>query len=135
MSIRHNLLGTVPTDTQRTFVALANGESGTRSCSGHENILNPDAVVPWHQHAVEEIIVCLAGTGECTFEGGVPEEYRSGSVLVVPANTPHTLRNIGSDRLCQLAILGGVSPGTLWIEPEGSVAKQGPAMPASTRCP
>jgi len=42
------------------FVALANEELGTQSCSVHENILNPNAVVPWHQHAVEEIIVCLS---------------------------------------------------------------------------
>jgi len=127
MPIHHNMLGAVPTDTERTFVALANEELGTQSCSVHENVLNPNAVVPWHQHPVEEVIVCLSGAGECTFEGGAPEQYRSGSVLVIPANTPHTLRNVGSDRLCQLAVLGGVSPGTKWLEPEGSVAKRGPA--------
>jgi quercetin dioxygenase-like cupin family protein len=127
MPIHHNMLGAVPTDTERTFVALANEGLGTQSCSVHENVLNPNAVVPWHQHAVEEIIVCLSGVGECAFQRGAPERYRSGSVLVIPANTPHTLRNVGAERLCQLAILGGVSPGTQWLEPEGSVAKQGPA--------
>jgi len=123
MPIHHDMLGTLPTGTERTFVPLANEALGARSCSVHENILNPDAVVPWHQHGVEEVVVCLSGVGECTFEGGGPEQYRRGSVLVIPANTPHTLRNIGAERLCQLAILGGATPGTRWIEPEGSVAK------------
>lgn len=128
MPIHHNMLGAIPTDTERTFVALANEELGALSCSVHENILNPNAVVPWHQHAVEEIIVCLSGVGECTFEGAAPEQYRGGSVLVIPANMPHSLRNVGADRLCQLAILGGVSPGTQWLEPEGSVAKMEPPV-------
>ena len=127
MPIYHNMLGAVPTHTERTFVALANEALGTRSCSIHENVLNPNAVVPWHQHACEEIIVCLSGVGECTFQGGAPEQYRSGSVLVIPANTRHTLRNVGDDRLCQLAVLGSESPETQWLEPEGSVAKQGPS--------
>jgi quercetin dioxygenase-like cupin family protein len=124
MPIHHNMLGAIPTRTQRTFVTLADEGLGARSCSVHENVLNPNAVVPWHRQAVEEIIVCLAGLGECTFQGGAPEQYRAGSVLVIPANTPHTLKNIGADRLCQLAVLGGQPAATQWLEPEGSVAKQ-----------
>ncbi len=123
MPLAHNMLGNIPTDTERTFVTLADDKLGTRSCSVYENILNPGAAVPWHSHPVEEVIVCLSGEGECTFRGGVPEQYRAGSVVVIPANTPHTLRNAGSDRLHQVAVLGAVSPGTHWIEPEGSVAK------------
>ena len=107
------------------FVALADASLGAHACSVHENVLNPRAVVPWHQHAVEEVIVCLAGEGECTFEGGGPEPYRGGSVLVIPANTPHTLRNTGPQRLVQLAVLGGAAPDTHWLEPEGRVAKRG----------
>jgi len=126
MPIHHHRLGSIPTDTERTFVAVADEALGARSCSVHENVLNPGAVVPWHRHGVEEIIVCLAGTGECTFEGGLPETYQAGSVVVIPAGTPHTLRNAGEDRLCQLAILGGPSPATLWLEPEGSVARKAP---------
>lgn len=123
MPIRHQMLGNIPTDTERTFVALADGASGTKACSVHENVLNPGAVVPWHLHPVEEVIVCLAGEGECAFQGSQPERYRAGSVLQIPANTPHSLRNVGAEHLHQLAILGGVTPGTRWLEPEGSVAK------------
>ena len=123
MAILHNALGNAPKDTERTFVTLADGSSGTKSCSVYENILNPSAIVPWHLHPIEEVIVCLSGTGECTFRGGQPEQYQAGSVVVIPPNTEHTLRNIGQDHLVQLAVLGGVTPGTHWIEPEGSVAK------------
>ena len=49
MPIHHQMLGAVPTDTERTIVALASEALGARSCSVHENVLNPDAIVPWHQ--------------------------------------------------------------------------------------
>jgi len=124
MPIHHNMLGAIPSHTDRTFIALADEALGARSCSVHENVLNADAAVPWHQHEVEEIIVCLSGIGECTFHGGTPEQYRAGSVLVIPPNTPHTLRNVGAERLLQLAVLCGPSAGTRWIEPEGSVARK-----------
>lgn len=123
MPIRHNMLGSIPTDTERTFITLADGQVGTLSCSVHENVLNPEAIVPWHLHPVEEVIVCMSGVGECTFQDCAPAKYRAGSVLIIPPNTPHTLRNVGPDRLSQLAILGGIVPGTQWMEPEGSVAK------------
>jgi quercetin dioxygenase-like cupin family protein len=123
MAVRHNMLGSVPTETERTFVTLADEMAGTRSCSVYENVLNPAAVVPWHSHPIEEVIVCLSGTGECTFRGEQSERYQAGSVLIIPPGTEHTLRNTGPDRLIQLAVLGGLSPGTRWIEPEGSVAK------------
>ena len=123
MPIHHAMLGTLPTTTERTFTALATPRLGTSSCSIHENILNVGAVVPLHRHPIEEVIVCLAGEGECTFEGHAPELFRAGSVLVIPAGTAHTLRNVGSERLRQLAFLAGPEPGTQWLEPEGSVAR------------
>lgn len=120
MPIHHNMLGNLPSETERTFVALA---SEAQSCSVNENVLNPGAVVPWHKHQVEEVIVCLSGTGECKFKGSNPEQYQAGSVLIIPPTVPHTLRNAGSDRLHQLAFLAGGEPGTHWLEPEGSVSK------------
>jgi quercetin dioxygenase-like cupin family protein len=123
MAIHHRMLGNAPTDTERTFITLADDKVGTRSCSVYENILNPAAVVPWHSHPIEEVIVCLSGRGECTFNGSPPEQYQAGSVIVIPPNTQHTLRNIGQDLLVQLAVIGAVAPGTRWVGPEGSVGK------------
>lgn len=123
MPIHHAMLGTLPSTTERTFTALATPALGTSACSVHENILNVGAVVPLHRHPIEEVIVCLSGEGECTFEGQEPQAFCAGSVLIIPPGTAHTLRNVGAGRLHQLAILAGREPGTQWLEPEGSVAK------------
>ena len=124
MPIHHNMLGSIPTATERTFVAVADSALGAQTLSVHENVLNPEAVVPWHQHEVEEVIVCISGLGECTFQGRASEQYRAGSVVIIPPRTLHTLRNIGAERLVQLAILGGATPGTKWLDTEGSVSYQ-----------
>ena len=123
MPIHHDMLGTLPSTTERTFTPLATPALGTSACSVHENILNVGAVVQLHRHPIEEVIVCLSGEGRCTFEGQAPQAYRAGSVLVIPAGVAHTLANVGGERLHQLAILAGREPGTQWIEPEGSVAR------------
>ena len=123
MPIHHAMLGKLPTVTERTLSPLATSELGTSSCSVHENILNVGVVVPLHQHLVEEVIVCLSGEGECTLAAGKPQSYRAGSVLIIPAGVAHTLRNVGTERLCQLAFLAGAEPGTHWLEPEGSVSR------------
>lgn len=124
MPIHHNMLGSTPTAAERTFVAVADDTLGAQTLSVHENVLNPEAVVPWHQHEVEEVIVCISGLGECTFQGRASEQYRAGSVLIIPPRTLHTLRNIGAERLVQLAILGSATPGTKWLDTEGSVSYQ-----------
>ena len=124
MPIHHNMLGSIPTATERTFVAVADSTLGAQTLSVHENVLNPEAVVPWHQHEVEEVIVCISGFGECTFQGRAPEQFRAGSVLIIPPRTLHTIRNVGAERLIQFAILGGASPSTQWLDTDGSVSYQ-----------
>jgi quercetin dioxygenase-like cupin family protein len=123
VSIHHGMLGNLPCGTERTFTPLATPALGTAACSIHENILDAGAVVPRHRHPIEEVIVCLSGEGECTFEGQAPERYRAGSVVIIPPGVTHTLRNVGAERLHQLAFLAGREPGTQWLEAEGSVAK------------
>ena len=123
MPVHHLLLGKLPTSTERTFTPLATSALGSTACSVHENILNIGAVVPWHEHRVEEVIVCLSGVGECTFSQESPQKYQTGSVLIIPPRVRHTFRNVGNEHLRQLAFLAGTDPGTHWLEPEGSVAK------------
>ena len=121
MPIHHDRLGAVPVSTERVFRAVANEQLGAKSCSVHENVLVAGAVVPLHSHAVEEVLVCLGGTAECSFNGGPPEQYREGSVVIIPPNTPHTIRNIGPGTLRQLSFFAGHPPETQWLEPEGSI--------------
>lgn len=121
MPIHHNQLGTLPGNTERVFRAIANAKLGASCCSVHENVLVGGAVIPTHKHAVEEILVCLSGTAECTFQGTAPEAYGAGSVVIIPANTAHTIRNTGSGLLRQLAFFAGDPPRTEWLEAPGSV--------------
>src|SRR3569833_2557598 len=120
--IHHNMLGSIPTATERTFVAVADASLGTQTLSVHENVLNPEAVVPWHQHEVEEVIVCISGLGECTFQGRASEEYRAGSVQIIPPGTLHTIRIFGTKRQKQNTKQKRTTPGTKWLDNDGSVA-------------
>jgi hypothetical protein len=83
--IHHNLLGAQLISTERIFRPIADEARGAKSCSAYENVVVGGATVPMHRHAVEEIIICLSGTAECTFEGGKPEAYAPGSVVIIPA--------------------------------------------------
>jgi quercetin dioxygenase-like cupin family protein len=122
MPIHHDLLGKNPTDTDRIRNYLADDDLGAKHCSAHENVLKPGAMVPGHLHEVEEIIVCLEGEGECTFAGQSPARYRAGSVVIIPPNTPHTLRNVGQSNLRQICFFAGNPTNTRWVAEEGSVA-------------
>lgn len=121
MPIHHDLLGAKLTSTERIFRPIANEARGATSCSAFENVVLGGATVPMHRHAFEEIIVCLSGTAECTFEGGKPEAYAAGSVLIIPAGKLHTIRNTGSSELRQLSFFAGSNPDTQWVETPGSV--------------
>ena len=121
MPIFHNQLGTLPTATERVFRTVIGPQQGVKSSSLHENVLVSGAVIPEHLHAVEEILVCLTGTAECAFNGGPPERYQAGSVVVVPAHTPHTIRNTGAGLLRQLSFFSGDPPQTTWLQDPGSV--------------
>ena len=125
MPIHHHMLGKMPSDTERILVPIANEELGAQSSSAYENVLSPGAEVPLHEHAVEEIIVCISGIAECSFNGGAAQRYEAGSVVIIPANTPHSLRNIGADHLRQLTFFSANTPKTQWHEPQGSVTESG----------
>lgn len=122
MPIHHDVLGALPTTTERVFRPIANERLGATSCSAYENVIVPGARIPLHKHAVEEVILCLSGAAECSFDGGAPEPYTAGSVVIIPPHTPHTIRNVGEDHLRQLAFYAG-DPRPEWLEDPGSVAE------------
>ena len=121
MAVHHNILGARPKTTERVFAQIAGPEQGARQLIAYENVLLPGTVVPLHMHAVEELLVCLSGTAECCFSGGAPQTYSAGSVVIIPANTPHKIRNTGSGEPRQLSFFPAVSQDTTWLEPQGSV--------------
>ena len=121
MPIHHHLLGKVPVRTDRIRNYLADENLGATQCSAHENVLVPGAEVPTHMHGVEEVIVCLEGEGECTFANQPSARYQAGSVIIIPPNTPHALRNVGKVNLRQLCFFAGNPTNTRWVGSEGSV--------------
>lgn len=78
------------------------------SAPGREVIQNrvdigPDAPFVRHKHPGEEIIYVLEGSLEYEIEGQGAKTYGAGDVLLVPAETVHAVRNVGSGNAAELA--------------------------------
>jgi quercetin dioxygenase-like cupin family protein len=63
---------------------------------------DPGYIAPRHTHPGEEIIYVLEGTLEYQIDGK-PVTVKPGDVLFVPAETVHSVKNIGSDNGAELA--------------------------------
>jgi len=121
MPVHHNMLGRTPSATERILFPIADRALGTRASVVYENVLNPGVTVPPHQHPCEEVIVCTAGVAECSFDGGPWQRYEPGSVLIIPPNTRHSLRNTGPGLLRQLVFMPAGVNETHWFEDRGSI--------------
>jgi quercetin dioxygenase-like cupin family protein len=56
-----------------------------------------------HKHPGEEIIHVLEGSLEYLIEGKPPTTLNAGDVLLVPAETIHGVKNVGSGNAAELA--------------------------------
>ena len=65
--------------------------------------LGPEAPVVRHKHPGEEIIYVLEGTLEYAIDGQPAKAYSAGEALMVPAETVHAVRNVGSGNAAELA--------------------------------
>jgi quercetin dioxygenase-like cupin family protein len=63
----------------------------------------PGATAPRHEHPGEEIIYVLKGTLVYDIDGQGSKTVKAGDVLFVPAETVHSVRNIGGDQGSELA--------------------------------
>ena len=78
------------------------------SVPGREVIQNrvdigPEAPVVRHWHPGEEIIYVLDGMLEYELDGREPATLNAGDVLLVPAETVHSVRNVGTGTASELA--------------------------------
>jgi quercetin dioxygenase-like cupin family protein len=78
------------------------------SVPGREVIQNrvdigPEAPPIKHKHPGEEIIYVLEGTLEYQIEGQPAMRYAAGDVLLVPSDTVHSVRNVGTGNAADLA--------------------------------
>jgi quercetin dioxygenase-like cupin family protein len=65
--------------------------------------LGPEAPAIRHKHPGEEIIYVLEGSLEYSIDGSEPRTYEAGEALLVPAETVHSVRNVGDGNAAELA--------------------------------
>jgi quercetin dioxygenase-like cupin family protein len=78
------------------------------SAPGREVIQNrveigPEAPYVRHKHPGEEIIYVLEGTLQYDIDGQPPITAGAGDALLVPAETVHAVRNVGTGNAAELA--------------------------------
>jgi len=78
------------------------------SVPGREVIQNrveigPEAPLVRHKHPGEEIIYVLEGSLEYQIDGREPMTFNAGDALIVPPETVHAVKNVGSGNATELA--------------------------------
>jgi quercetin dioxygenase-like cupin family protein len=96
------------TDQQAPGIERTDLQQHDLSIPGCEVIQNrveisPEAPAFRHFHYGEEIIYVLEGSLEYQLEGKPPTTLNAGDVLLVPAETIHAVRNVGSGNAAELA--------------------------------
>ena len=66
-------------------------------------VISPEAQPIKHKHPGEEIIYVLEGSLEYQVENKPPTTLNASDVLLVPAETIHAVRNVGSGNAAELA--------------------------------
>ena len=65
--------------------------------------IGPEAPLVRHWHPGEEVIYVLEGSLEYQIDGQPPRMVSAGEALMVPAETVHAVRNVGSGNGTELA--------------------------------
>jgi quercetin dioxygenase-like cupin family protein len=65
--------------------------------------ISPEAPAVRHKHPGEEIIYVLEGTLDYAIDGAEPATVSASSALMVPPETVHAVRNVGTGPAAELA--------------------------------
>jgi quercetin dioxygenase-like cupin family protein len=65
--------------------------------------IGPEAPLVRHEHPGEEVIYVLEGSLEYQIDGQPPRTYSAGEALLVPPDTVHAVRNVGTGPAAELA--------------------------------
>lgn len=98
----------LPGIAHATWVGQADGLS---QLSMWRQTLAPGAATPPHSHDCDEVVLCLAGTGELQVDGGV-QRFGAESTLVLPKGRLHRISNVGAQPMEILGILSATPVGT-----------------------
>jgi len=86
------------------------------------NELDPGARIGKHCDAVDEILIVLAGTVEAVV-GPETATVEAGTLTVIPADTDHVVRNVGSET-AQMVGLFGAAPVDSTFDSEPTLADE-----------
>lgn len=86
-----------------SHVTWAGSRDGLQSLSLWRQSLAPGGATPPHSHSCEEIVLCLAGRGEVHIAGEV-HAFGPQQTLLLPANVPHQIFNVGNEPLETTAV-------------------------------
>ncbi|MBB5377356.1 quercetin dioxygenase-like cupin family protein [Deinococcus metalli] len=98
----------------RTLQWLAHADSGAQATALLENVIEPGGFIPLHVHAVEELLVCVEGSGHVQL-GGAVLPFRSGDTAIVPAGAVHGVVNPGPSPLRMLGFFPEARPVAEWV--------------------
>ena len=98
MAVQQQIPGIFRTDLQRHDLGVPG-----REVIQDRVDLGPEAPAVRHRHPGDEIIYVLEGTLEYQIEGQPPRTYEVGEALLVPPETVHAVRNVGSGNAAELA--------------------------------
>ncbi len=98
MAIEQQAPGITGTDLQRHDLSVRG-----REVIQNRVDIGPEAPFVRRKHPGEEIIYVLEGTLEYHVDGRPPATLNAGEALLVPADTVHAVRNIGSGNAAELA--------------------------------
>lgn len=95
----------------------ASQAQGLSQISMWRQALAPGAATPPHRHDCDEVVLCLAGSGELHV-GGKAYRFGADETIVLPRDQEHQIFNTGSVPLEMLAVFGSTPVATRL--PDGS---------------
>ena len=95
----------------------AGSEEGLDQLSVWRQTVAPGGATPPHSHDCDEVVLCLAGSGELHIDGEV-HRFGAHSTLVIPKHKPHQIFNTGALPMETIGMFGA-SPVNVFL-PDGS---------------
>ncbi len=84
-------------------VTLAGSDNGLQHLSIWRQRMQAGSATPPHRHDCEEVVLCEAGRGEIQI-GDKRYPFAANHTLVIPANVPHQIFNVGLGPLETVAV-------------------------------
>ena len=104
-----------PTARMRCSDALIFADRAASSALVHF-VLEPGGSVPMHTDSAEEVVLVLVGTVEARI-GGEVGTLETGGLVLIPALSPHSIRNIGNETARCLGFFAGADVVSTFAEP------------------